>query len=94
MKGVSMRILVGVFVLACAACTQYADVSLTTTESLVAGCQKVADVSVKDSVAPADVNKLLSDEAREKGANYVLVASQGARTGAAYSCQGPKVASK
>jgi hypothetical protein len=94
MKGLSIRLLAAAFLVGSAACTQYADVGVTTSQSLVSGCQKVADLTVKNGTADADVNKVLSDEARAKGANYVLVASDGARTGAAYACSGPKVATK
>jgi hypothetical protein len=76
------------------ACSHYADVGVTTSESLVAGCQKVADVSVKDSVPPQQVKTALSDAARAKGANYVVVASEDAHAGAAYRCEGKPVASR
>lgn len=77
-----------------AACSSYTDVGVTTSESLVAGCQKVADVSVKDSIPPQQVKTALSDAARAKGANYVVVASEGAHTGTAYRCEGKGVASR
>jgi hypothetical protein len=94
MKGFPIRLLVAPLLVGCGACAQYSDVGVTTSSSLVNGCQKVADVSVADSTPPADVTRALSDAARAKGANFVLVASDGARTGEAYACTGPKVASK
>ena len=75
-----------------AACVQYADVGLTTSEAAVSGCQKVGDVAVKDATPAAEVHGALSNAARREGGNYVLLASDDARTGAAYKCEGPKTA--
>ncbi len=75
-------------------CAPYADIGVTTSESLVAACQKVGDVSVKESTPPHQVNIALSDAARKQGANYVLVASEGARSGEAYRCQAREMASR
>jgi hypothetical protein len=95
MKRFPSRILAAmVLVGSAAACTQNTEVGVTTSESVVAGCQKVGDVAVKDSTPPHEVNPALSDAARAKGANYVLVAPGGARTGTAYRCEMPKTASK
>jgi len=94
MKGLPIRLLAAAFLVGSVACTQYADVGVTTSQALVSGCQKVADVTAKNGTPDAEVNRSLSDEARAKGANYVLVASDGARTGEAYACSGPKVATK
>ncbi len=94
MKGFPIRLAVAALLVGCGACAQYSDVGVTTSASLVNGCQRVAEVSVAESIPPADVTRALSDAAREKGANYVLVASDGARAGEAFACTGPKVASK
>jgi hypothetical protein len=77
-----------------AACTSTTDVGLTTSESVVAGCQKVGDVSAREQTTPQQARLELSDAARHKGANYVLVASDEARTGAAYRCENKKTASR
>jgi hypothetical protein len=77
-----------------AACTSNTDVGVTTSEALVAGCQKVGDVSVKEQTTPQQARVELSDAARHQGANYVLVASDDARTGAAYRCENKKTASR
>jgi hypothetical protein len=66
---------------------------VTSSPSIVAGCQNVGDVAVAENTPPNEVNSALSDAARSKGANYVLVASDGARSGAAYRCEAPKVES-
>ena len=81
-----------------AACSQLANtntpVSITSTESLVTGCQKVGDVAVDTQTPDVQVNMDLSDAARAKGGNYILVPAQGARTGVAYRCGMPAVASR
>jgi hypothetical protein len=89
-----IRLVAAALLVGAGACAPYADVGVTTSDALVSGCQKVGEVAAKDSTPNADVNRTLSDAARAQGANYVLVASDGARTGVAYSCQGPKVATK
>ncbi|HYK42053.1 MAG TPA: hypothetical protein VE007_06655 [Thermoanaerobaculia bacterium] len=74
-----------------AACTQnaFTPVSITTTEAVVAGCQKVGQIDAKTTTASPDVNDELTAAARKQGANYVVLASEGARTGVAYRCQTP-----
>jgi hypothetical protein len=74
-----------------AACTQnaFTPVAITTSDALVAGCQKVGDVDAKTTTASPDVNDELTEAARRQGANYVLLASEGARSGAAYRCETP-----
>ena len=94
MKRWSIRILGTTLALALSACAAPTEVGLTTTDAVVAGCQKVGEVAVGDVVAPHDVHNALSDAARKEGANYVLLAQDGARSGAAYRCEGPKVAAK
>ena len=89
-----IRLVAAALLVGCGACAPYKDVGVTTSDSLVSGCQKVADITAKTSTPDAEVKRELSDEARAKGANYVLIASDGARNGTAYSCQGPTVATK
>jgi len=83
---VSLALLAGT-----AACTQnaFTSVAITTNEALVAGCQKVGQVDAKTTTASPDVNDELTAAARREGANYVVLASEGARTGAAYRCETP-----
>lgn len=71
------------------ACASSAPVGITKSEAIVAGCSKVGDVSVDKKVPEADLNNSLADEARRKGANYVVVGADGARTGTAYRCSQP-----
>jgi len=74
-----------------AACAQnaFTPVAITTSEQLVSSCQKVGTVTAKTSNASSDVNEQLTLAARKQDANYVLVASDGAREGTAYRCTTP-----
>jgi len=93
MKRLPFR-LVGIpLLVAGAACAPYKTVGVTASESLVSGCEKVGEVAASPATTPSEVNNALSDAARAKGANYVLVASEGARAGTAYRCQTPSIAS-
>jgi hypothetical protein len=64
-------------------------VGVTKDASLVAGCEELGGVSVSKSTPNEDVVLTLSDKARAKGANYVLVSADGAREGSAYRCGMP-----
>jgi hypothetical protein len=64
-------------------------VGVTKDASLVAGCEDLGGVSVSKSTPNEDVVLALSDKARAKGANYVLVSADGAREGSAYRCGMP-----
>ncbi len=94
MKRSPLRFLGFTLLVGSAACAPYMNVGVTASESIVSGCEKVGDVAASPSTAPNEVNAALSDAARAKGANYVLVASDGARTGTAYRCSMPKTASR
>jgi hypothetical protein len=74
-----------------AACAQnaFTPVSITTSDQLVSSCQKVGTVTAKATTASPDVNGELTLAARKQNANYVLVASDGAREGTAYRCTTP-----
>ncbi len=74
-----------------AACTQnaFTPVAITTSDALVSGCEKVGNVDAKTTTASLDVNDALTTAARKEGANYVLIASDGARAGTAYRCATP-----
>lgn len=94
MKRVVVLVVAAVTVITVGACSSagYGSVSFTSSESIVAGCQKVGEIGV-DKDAKVNVLTELADQARSKGANYVLRASDDARTGAAYRCEAPRVAS-
>jgi len=96
MKRFSARSLGATILIASAvACSQYATstVGVTKSEAVVAGCQKVGEVTASASTPDSEVYESLEGKARSQGANYVLVPSDGARTGSAYKCESPKVAS-
>jgi hypothetical protein len=61
-------------------------VGVTKDASLVAGCEKLGEVSASASTRSEDVAYDLSQRAQAKGANYVLIAADGAREGSAYRC--------
>ena len=95
MKPFVVWVVAAVSVIGVGACASVGDgtVSFTTAESIVSGCQKVGDVGVEKD-ARVDVKAELADQARSKGANFVLRASDDAVTGAAYRCEAPRVASR
>ena len=64
-------------------------VGVTKEASLVAGCENLGEVSVAPSTRNEDIVLDLSARARAKGANYVLIAADGAREGSAYRCGMP-----
>ena len=85
----------GAAVLVCAAasCATYnSQVAFTTSQSVVSNCQKIGDIEAKSTAE--NTTTALADEARGKGANYVLLPSEGARAGTAYKCEAPRVASR
>ena len=86
LSGAALTLLAGTV-----ACSQNANPpgAVTNNESVVAGCEKVAEVSVGSLTPPRDVDYALAEAGRRHGANYVLVASEGARTGTAYRCAMP-----
>jgi hypothetical protein len=73
------------------ACSQNAfePVGVTKSDALVAGCEKVGDVTVAPKTPDNEVLDELSHAARSKGANYVVIPADGARAGAAYRCTQP-----
>lgn len=77
-----------------AACAQnaFTPVAITTSDQLVSSCEKVGTVTAKTSTTSPDVNEELTLAARKQNANYVLVASDGAREGTAYRCTTPGAA--
>jgi hypothetical protein len=78
------------------ACSQYqtgAPIRIVRNDADVASCQRVVDVNADRRTTDGEVIGDLADKAREKGADTVLLA-QGARSGSAYRCGSPNVASK
>lgn len=94
MKRIVFASAVGAIVIGVAACASFNEqpVSFTQRESAVASCQKVGDVTAKTNVRDVDVTIELAEQARGKGANFVLRPSDGARTGTAYRCEAPRAA--
>src|ERR1700730_2150367 len=86
MKRIVWSLAVGTLIAIGAGCSLNAggQVGVTKEASLVAGCENVGEVSVSPSTRNEDVVLVLSSRARAKGANYVLVAADGAREGSAY----------
>jgi hypothetical protein len=76
------------------ACVSAGPVGVTKSANLVEGCAKIGDVSVSAKTLESEVVADLAAEARRKGANYVLVSSDGARSGTAYRCTTPSVATR
>lgn len=75
-------------------CSAYnGNVSVTKEASLVSGCRQVGEVSADSKTAGAETINALADEARRKGANYVVVPEDGAHTGSAYRCEPPSAIS-
>jgi hypothetical protein len=74
-----------------AACASSTPVSITKSDAMVTGCAKLADVTVDKKIPESDVNDALAAEARKQNGNYVVVASDGARTGVAYHCTSPAI---
>jgi len=64
-------------------------VKFTTNPSLVSNCQEVGEISVSSWTRDADVLAGLDRAAREKGANFVLLKADAARSGVAYRCAMP-----
>jgi hypothetical protein len=82
--------------LAAAACSKNAfePMAVTRDASTVAGCEKIADLkAVPGTFDNSDAQAQLEREAREKGANTVLISDAEGRTGVAYRCAMPSVAS-
>jgi len=72
-----------------AACASSTPVGITKSDAMVSGCAKLSEVSVDKKVPEDEVNEALAAQARKQNGNYVVVASDGARTGVAYRCTSP-----
>jgi hypothetical protein len=81
--------------LAAAGCASHFEpIMMTRDASAVASCEKVADLVADQDVRydDTDAELRLQREAREKGANTVLISDAESRTGVAYRCSMPSVA--
>ena len=96
MKRISMGILAAAaLAIGAVACSQnaFSSVALTKDPSVVASCEKVADVKAKPGVFDdSDIETQLTRAAQSRGANTVLLASDNASKGTAYRCSMPSVA--
>jgi len=78
------------------ACAQngFQTVAVTKDPSVVASCQKVDDLKVQqvkasDQLSDVEAQQHLTNMARAKGANYLLITSDDGRQGTAYRCSMP-----
>lgn len=76
------------------ACAQngFAPIAVTQSASTVASCQSMGEVKASRLTPDYDVNRDLTEAARNKGANTILVSSEDARKGTAYQCAMPSSA--
>ena len=77
-------------------CSQYSDnkpVRVVRNSTDVASCQKVVDVKVDKHLAQNEVLAEAANQARDKGADTLLL-PEGGYTGEAFRCGAPNVASK
>src|SRR5262245_56934680 len=78
----------------CATQQGFQPIAVTRSASAVASCEKVADLEAKPSTFDqSDAELQLQREAREKGANTVLVSDAEGTKGVAYRCSQPAVTS-
>jgi hypothetical protein len=73
----------------CASMGSSQQVFITTSQSLVTNCQDLGEVAARSWTRDDDVLASLDHAARQKGANYVLLKADGARSGVAYRCAMP-----
>ncbi len=71
----------------------FAPIAVTHSASAVASCQAMGDVQASTLTPDSDVQRDLTQAARNKGANTLLVQSDSARTGTSYHCSMPETAS-
>jgi len=74
------------------ACAQsgFGTVAVTKNASAVASCQAMGEVTANSLTPDYDVQRDLTEAVRNKGANTLLISSEGARTGTAYQCSMPE----
>jgi len=78
------------------ACAQngFTPIAVTKDPAVVANCQKIEEVKVQDikaneKVSDIEAQQHLTNMARAKGANYLLITSDDARQGTAFRCAMP-----
>lgn len=83
-----------VLTLSAAGCAQngFAPIAVTHDAAAVASCQGMGEVRASSLTPDYDVSRDLTEAARNKGANTLLVSSDKARTGTAYQCSTPATA--
>ena len=95
-KNMSLGILAAAsLTLGASACSQnsFESVAVTKSPSVVAGCEKIADVTARaGSFDESSPQTQLTRAAQAKGANTLLVSSDNADKGTAYRCSMPSVA--
>jgi len=96
MKTRSMGILAAAFLATGAvACSSngFNSIAMTKDPSVVASCEKIADVKAKPGAFDdSDVERQLQRAAANRGANTILLASDNATRGTAYKCSMPSLA--
>ena len=65
-------------------------VAVTKNAATVASCQAMGEVKASSLTPDYDVQRDLTEAVRSKGANTLLISSDGARTGTAYQCSMPE----
>ena len=83
-------------VLLAAGCAQngFQAVAVTKNAATVASCQSVGEVHASDLTPDYDVQRDLTQAARNRGGNTLLITADGARTGTAYQCAMPEAAAQ
>jgi len=91
-----LSVMTAALVVMLGACAQngFQPVAVTKDASVVANCQKIDDVKVQDikaneKVSDIEAQQHLTNMARAKGANYLLITSDDARQGTAFRCSVP-----
>ncbi|HTY42268.1 MAG TPA: hypothetical protein VMH79_10380 [Thermoanaerobaculia bacterium] len=96
------RVSIGVFTAAaltlgaaaCSSTSGFQSVAVTKNPSVVASCEKIAEVKAKPGAFDeSDIQTQLTRAAQNRGANTVLLASDDANKGTAYKCSMPELAS-
>jgi hypothetical protein len=84
----------GLALTACATSQKgFEPIAMTRDASVVASCEKVADIQARPGTFDdTDAETQLQREARQKGANTVLISDADAQAGVAYRCAMPSVA--
>jgi hypothetical protein len=97
MSRISLAFLAAAGLAAATSCASngFTPIAVTHDASAVASCEKLADLKADPDVRydDTDAEVRLQREARDKGANTVLITDAEGRTGTAYRCAMPTVTS-